>query len=289
MWRAALLIAALMPAPPARAESCFDGQLPGGPADAAWAETAARAAVRLVAALPDGRPFANASGIVVAGSGPPNRIVTAAHVVRVLSERRGAWLAVFSSRGVYLGRAQLAAQAAPGPAFGLANNGDAAGLRFGDAAVIEIVAFAPGAAAVYAGIAGVPLAHAQPRGLLEGMFAAPAGVDHGVSGSGVVAEGGLVGVMAFKALDPSMPLVAVTGGDAAHQLPPGAAAHRRTVRLPRQSVGYAQPMLDTALLAGLGAAGRAVGSRRAAGPVAVFVPGFVKDACVGFRGLMRPA
>ncbi len=280
MRRAALLLAAaLLAAPHARAASCFDGQLP----QAAWADAAAQSAVRLVAALPDGRPFATASGMVVAGSGAPNRILTAAHVVRTLDEHQGAWLAVYSSRGLYLGKARLAARAAPGPAFGLAGGGDAAGLRFGDAAVIEMAGFAPGAAAAYARIPGMPLARAQPRALLEGVFAKPAGVDHGVSGAGVVADGAIVGVMAFKALDQTMKMIPVSAGDAS------AKGGRRTVQLPREATGYAQPVIDAGLLAGLGAAGRTVGKERGtlAGPV--FVPGFIKNACIGFRGSMGPA
>jgi hypothetical protein len=278
----ALLTVLLALNAPARAATCFDGQLPQA-GNSGWAEQAAQAAVRLVAASPDGRPFVSASGMVVANSGSPNRILTAAHVVRALGEQRGAWLAVYSSRGVYLGSARLAARAAPGPAFGLVGGGDAVGLRFGDAAVIEMDAFAPRAAALYAGIAGVPLAPIQPRALLEGLFADPAGVDHGVSGSGVVADGAIVGVMAFKALDREMPSVAVLGGDA------GAAGGQRSVQLPLQAIGYAQPVIDAGLLAGLGAAGRAVGKDRAGGTLSVFVPGFVKNACVAFRASMRPA
>ena len=279
---AALAVALAVAVVPARAATCFDGQLVRAP----WAEIAARAAVRLVAALPDGQPFASASGMVVAGSGgPANRILTAAHVARTLQERSGAWLAVYSSRGRYLGRATLAARAAPGPAFGLAGGGDAIGLRFGDAAVLEMSAYAPGGAAAYAAIAGVRLAAVQPRGLLEGVFAAPAGVDHGVSGSGVVADGAIVGVVAFKALDRAMPMVATQGGDAERPWP----ARGRIVRLPRQATGYAQPVIDATVLGGLGAAGRAVGGARSAGRLAVFVPGFVQGACIGFRAVMAPA
>ena len=264
---------------PVAAATCFDGQLPAAP----WAEAAAQAAVRLVAALPDGRPFARASGMVVAGSGQPNRIITAAHVARTLQEQRGAWLAVYSSRGQYLGRATLAAQAAPGPAFGLVGAG-AIGLRFGDAAVLRMAGFSPEGAAAYAAIAGVRLGAHQPRGLLKGVFSVPAGVDHGVSGSGVVADGAIVGVMAFKGLDPTMPAVPVRGGDdSAWAGPP------RSIRLPRQSVGYAQPVIDTAILAGLGAAGQVVGGARTGGPLNVFVPGYVQGACVGFRASMGPA
>lgn len=279
--RAAML--ALLAAAPAQAASCFDGQLP----NTAWAEPAAQAAVRLVAMLPDGRAFANASGMVVADSaeGHGNRIITAAHVARTLQEQPGAWLAVYSSRGAYLGRAAVAAHAAPGPAFGLANGGDALGLRFGDAAVLEFSGFAPGGAAAYAAIAGLPLAPAQPRALLEGVFAAPAGLDHGVSGSGVVADGAIVGIVVFKALDPAMQLVSVSGGDATRPWP----AARRTIRLPRRATAYAQPVIDGGVLAGLGRAGRAVGKQRAAGALSVFVPGFVQDACVAFRARMGPA
>ncbi len=283
---AILLAAALLTPLAAQAASCFDGQLPAG---TPWAEAAAQAAVRLVAALPDGRPFATASGMVVAGSGSPNRMLTAEHVVRTLGEHKGAWLAVYSSRGRYLGRARLSAHAAPGPAFGLNLGGDAVGLRFGDAAVIEMAGFAPGAAAAYAAIAGLPLAAAQPRAMLEGVFAAPAGVDHGVSGAGVVADGQIVGVMAFKAVDKSMPLVSINAGDAVAPLKPGGPAGRRAVRLPREATGYAQPVIDGTLLAGLGEAGRAVGKERATDPIAVFVPGFIKNACIGFRGRMHPA
>jgi len=279
----ALLALALgLGGPRARAATCFDGQVPA----AAGAEAAAQAAVRLVAALPDGRPFARASGMVVAGSGGgANRILTAAHVARTLQEQPGAWLAVYSSRGRYLGRAGLAARAAPGPAFGLAGGGGATGLRFGDAAVLEMVAFAPGGAAAYAAIAGMPLAVRQPRGLLQGVFATPAGVDHGVSGAGVVAEGAIVGVMAFKALDRAMPTVPVRAGDDEA----GGAGPSRTVHLPRQAVGYAQPVTDASLLASLGAAGRSVSGARTAQRLAVFVPGFVQGACVGFRASMGPA
>lgn len=266
--------------PPARAATCFDGQLPSAP----WAETAARSAVRLVAALPDGQPFAHASGIVVADSGRPNRILTAAHVARTLQEHSGAWLAVYSSRGEYLGRAGLAARAAPGPAFGL-KGGGAVGLRFGDAAVLDMIGFAPGAATAYAGIPGVPLAARQPRGLLKGEFSIPAGVDHGVSGAGVVADGRIVGIMAFKALDRSMPNIPVRGGDDG----PDPAAGTLTVSLPRQAVGYAQPVIDSTILAGLGPAGRVVAGARTSATLGVFVPGFVKGACVGFRASMGPA
>lgn len=281
-----LLAASLLAPPAARAASCFDGQLPAG---AAWADTAAQSAVRLVAALPDGRPFATASGMVVAGSGMPNRMVTAAHVVRSLSEHAGAWLAVYSARGLYLGRAQLAARAAPGPAFGLKGGGDAIGLRFGDAAAIQMDSFAPGAAAAYAAIPGIPLAPVQPHAMLEGVFSVPAGVDHGISGAGVVADGAIVGVMAFKALDRTMPLVSVNAGDAVAALPHGEPPKPRAVRLPRQAIGYAQPVIDPALLAGLGAAGHAVGAPRGTAPLQVFVPGFIKSACIGFRGWMHPA
>jgi hypothetical protein len=269
---------------PARAATCFDGQVP----PAAWAEAAAQAAVRLAAVLPDGRAFASASGMVVADSavaGGGNRIVTAAHVVRTLRQQPGAWLAVYSSRGAYLGRAAPAAQAAPGPAFGLADGGDAVGLRFGDAAVLRMTGFAPGGARAYAAIAGLPLAPRQPRALLEGVFAAPAGVDRGVSGSGVVADGAIVGIVVFKALDRTMPIIAVSGGDASRPWP----AQARVVRLPREARAYAQPVIDSTVLAGLGAAGRAVGKRRAEGTLSVFVPGFVQNACVGFRARMGPA
>jgi hypothetical protein len=279
-----LLAALLLIATPASAATCFDGQAPR----AEWASRAAEAAVRLVAALPDGRAFANASGMVVAGSAGSagrNRILTAAHVARLLTEYPGAWLAVFSSGGRYLGRAELAARAAPGPAFGLGGGLDVVGLRFGDAAVLDMAAFAPGGAAAYAAIAGVPLAPRQPRALLQGAFSTPAGIDHGVSGAGVVADGFIVGVMAFKALDRAMPAVAIMAGDATSPPP----APRRNVRLPRQAEGFAQPVIDTSLLAALGAAGRAVGKIRATAAQPVFVPGFVSDACVGFRATMGPA
>jgi hypothetical protein len=176
-------------------------------------------------------------------------------------------------------------RAAPGPAFGLAGGGDAVGLRFGDAAVLEMTGFSRDGARAYAAIAGLPLAAQQPRALLEGVFAAPAGVDRGVSGSGVVADGAIVGIVVFKALDRAMPLVRVAGGDAARPWP----ASSRTVRLPREATGYAQPLVDTTVLAGLGAAGRVVGKDRAAGRLDVFVPGFVQNACVGFFASMGPA
>jgi hypothetical protein len=285
---AALALILLLAAVPAHATTCFAGQLPA----AAWAEAAAQAAVRLVAMLPDGRGFATASGMVVAGSGAPNRILTAAHVVRTLQEHAGAWLAVFSSGGRYLGEARLAARAAPGPAFGLATgggNGDAAGLRFGDAAAIAMTRFAQGGAAAYAAIAGLPLAPTQPGGLLEGVFTSPAGVEHGISGAGVVANGWIVGVMAFKATDDAMATVRVSAGDATATPPPRGPARLRAIRLPRQATGYAQPATDPALLAGLGSAGRSVGAQRTTGSLAVFVPGYVQDGCVGFRGRMHPA
>lgn len=278
----ALAVCALALATQARAATCFDGQLPR----TQWAATAAEAAVRLVAALPDGRSFANASGMIVAGSGGAggtNRILTAAHVARTLTEHPGAWLAVFSSAGRYLGRADLAARAAPGPAFGLGGGLDVVGLRFGDAAVLQMTGFAPGGGAAYAAIAGVPLAPRQPRALLEGQFATPAGIDHGVSGAGVVADGSIVGVMAFKALDRAMPDVAVQAGDA------DSATASRRVRLPREAEGFAQPVIDRSLLAALGAAGRAVQRVRSTAPSPVFVPGFVGNACIGFRATMGPA
>jgi len=281
---AALLFATLATAAPAQAGTCFDGQLPAAP----WAARAAEAAVRLVAALPDGRPFAFASGMVVAGSAAGtggNRILTAAHVARTLQEYPGAWLAVFGSDGRYLGRASIAARAAPGPAFGLAGSDGVVGLRFGDAAVLEMAAFAPDAAGAYAAIAGLPLAPLQPRALLAGRFAIPAGIDHGVSGAGVVADGAIVGVMAFKAQDRAMPAVSVTAGDAAGPAP---AAHR-VVKLPREADGFAQPVIDPSLLAALGSAGNSVAHTRAMAPLAVFVPGFVSSSCVGFRATMRPA
>jgi hypothetical protein len=280
---AVALVAATLAAP-ARAATCFDAQLPQTP----WAAQAAAAAVRLVASLPDGRPFASASGMVVAGSAATdghNRILTAAHVARTLQEHSGAWLAVFSSGGRYLGRAGLAAHAAPGPAFGLAGSDDVVGLRFGDAAVLEMLAFAPGGEATYAAIAGVPLAAHQPRALLQGQFARPAGVDHGVSGAGVVADGTIIGVMAFKAQDKSMPAVRIAGGDAARPPP----APSRTIKLPREAQGFAQPVIDPSLLAALGGAGRAVEHARAMAPLAVFVPGFISNACIGFRATMAPA
>ncbi len=283
MIRAALLAAALLAAPPAGAATCFDGQLP----PAAWAETAARAAVRVVAALPDGRSFANASGIVVADSGDDahatNRILTAAHVADLARAYAGAWLAVYSSRGLYLGRAEVTARASPGPAFGLAGR-EAIGLRFGDAAVLAMTAFVPGGRAAYAAITGVKLAPRQPRGLLRGDFSVPAGIDHGVSGSGVVADGQIVGVIAAKELDDTMRTVTVRGGDARD-----GTATPRPARLPRQATGYAQPVIDTGLLAGLGRAGRTVTRFRGTGRLAVFVPGFVQDVCVGFRASLGPA
>ncbi len=159
------------------------------------------------------------------------------------------------------------------------------GLRFGDAAVLHMAAFAPGGEAAYAAIAGVPLAPLQPRALLAGRFAEPAGIDHGVSGAGVVADGAIVGVIAFKALDRDMPAVSVTAGDAARPAP----AASRTVRLPRQADGFAQPVIDPTLLAALGAAGQSVGQARATAPLAVFVPGFVSSTCIAFRATMRPA
>jgi len=281
-----LVLATLALAAPAgaRAATCFDGQLP----QTQWAARAAEAAVRLVAAQADGQAFAAASGMVVAGSAGAtggNRILTAAHVARTLQEHPGAWLAVYASDGRYLGRATLAARAAPGPAFGLVGSDDVVGLRFGDAAVLEMAAFAPGAASAYAAIAGVPLAARQPRALLQGHFATPAGVDHGVSGAGVVADGAIVGVMAFKAQDHTMPAVAVIAGDAALPAP----APRRTVHLPREAEGFAQPVIDPSLLAALGRAGRMVERTRATAPVPVFVPGFISNACIGFRATMGPA
>ena len=277
-------LAALAFAAPARAATCFDGQVPNAP----WGPQAAEAAVRLIASLPNGQAFAAASGMVVAGSAQAageNRILTAAHVARTLGEHPGAWLAVFSSRGMYLGRADLAAHAAPGPAFGLVANDNFIGLRFGDAAVLRMAAFAPGGAAAYSAIAGVPLAPQQPRGLLEGRFVTPAGIDHGVSGAGVVSDGAIVGVMAFKAQDHAMPAVSVAAGDATSAAP----AARRTVRLPREAEGFAQPVIDPSLLAALGTAGQTVAHIRAVAPLAVFVPGFIKNACVGFRATMKPA
>jgi hypothetical protein len=292
--RLQILLAALALAAPALpatagAPTCFDGQLP----QTQWAARAAEAAVRLVAALPDGRAFAAASGMVVAGSataagngpGGGNRILTAAHVVRTLSEHPGAWLAVYASSGRYLGRAVLAARAAPGPAFGLVGSDDVVGLRFGDAAVLEMAAFAPGGAAAYAAIAGVPLAPRQPRALLQGRFATPAGIDHGVSGAGVVANGAIIGVMAFKAQDKTMPAVAILAGDAAAPAP----APQRTVHLPREAEGFAQPVIDAALLSALGQAGRSVEHTRDTAPLPVFVPGFISNACIGFRATMGPA
>jgi hypothetical protein len=280
----ALVLSLAALAAPARAATCFDAQLPQAP----WAAQAAAAAVRLVASLPDGRPFASASGMVVAGSaasGGHNRMLTAAHVARTLQEHQGAWLAVFSSGGRYLGRADLAARAAPGPAFGLAGGDDLVGLRFGDAAVLEMQAFAPGGEAAYAAIAGVPLAAHQPRALLQGEFTRPAGIDHGVSGAGVVANGTIIGVMAFKAQDTAMPEVRIAGGDAARPPP----APTRTIRLPREAQGFAQPVIDPTLLAALGGAGRAVEHARATTPLPVFVPGFISNACIGFRATMAPA
>jgi len=281
---AAMCLTALALASPARAATCFDAQLPATP----WGAQAAAAAVRLIAALPDGRPFAAASGMVVAGSGGANgsnRILTAGHVARTLTEHAGAWLGVYSSSGRYLGRAVLAARAAPGPAFGLAGSGRVVGLRFGDAAVLEMAGFAPDGAAAYADIAGMPLAPRQPRALLQGNFALPAGIDHGVSGAGVVADGAIVGVMAFKALDKTMPSIAIAAGDALHPAP----APARRVRLPREAQGFAQPVIDASLLAALGVAGRAVGRDRATAPLAVYVPGYISNACIGFRATMRPA
>jgi hypothetical protein len=281
---AAILLAGLALASPARAATCFDGQLPAVP----WAARAAAAAVRLVAALPDGKPFAAASGMVVADSAGPggrNRILTAAHVARTLQDQPGAWLAVFSSDGRYLGRAALAARAAPGPAFGLAGSNDVVGLRFGDAAVLEMTGYAPDGAAAFTAIAGMPLAPRQPRALLQGRFATPAGIDHGISGAGVIADGAIVGVMAFKAQDKAMPVVQVVAGDAARPPP----APGRTIHLPREAHGYAQPVIGASLLAALGAAGRAVQRTRATAPLSVFVPGFISNACIGFRATMGPA
>ena len=274
---------------PARAATCFDGQLPR----THWAAQAAEAAVRLVLAAADGRAFAFASGMVVADSGGqrgtnqsgPNRILTASHVARILQEHPGAWLAVYSSTGRYLGEAVLAARAAPGPAFGLHGNEDVVGLRFGDAAVLEMVAFSPGGRAAYAAIAGVPLAPRQPRALLAGRFAMPAGIDHGVSGAGVVANGAIVGVMAFGARDTDAPAVAVSAGDAAAPPP----APHRLIRLPREAEGFAQPVVDSSLLAALGPAGRTVERTRDTDRLAVFVPGFISSACIGFRATMGPA
>ncbi len=284
MIRACALAAALaLTGGAVHAATCFDSQLPPAP----WAEAAAEAAVRLVAATADGHAFAYASGMVVADSGRPNRILTAAHVMRIVREHPGAWLAVYSARGQYLGRALLVAQAAPGPAFGLGGggHGDARGLRLGDAAVLEMAGFAPGGEAAYAAIAGLKLAPRQPRGLLEGVFATPAGVDHGVSGAGVVVDGAIVGVMVFKARDVTMVAHAVRGGDAEAAWP-GAP---RAISLPREATGYAQPVTDTTLLARLGAAGRGVSLASGADRLAVFVPAFVHGACIGFRARMGPA
>ena len=73
------------------------------------------------------------------------------------------------------------------------------------------------------------------------------------------------GVMAFKVRDPGMALVAVHGCDAA-------GSGRSTVRLPRESVGYAQPVVGDGLRAVLGAAGRAVGPAQASAPLSVSWP-----------------
>ncbi len=278
---ALLFVAAAAASSPAAA-TCFDGQIPPAP----WAAAAARAAVRVMLVRADGRPFGAASGVVVAGSGTTSdandRLLTAGHVVRDLRAQPGGWIAIYDSAGIYLGTATSAALGSPGPAFGLVGAVQPGGLHFGDVAVLRMSAFTPEGAPAFAAIAGLPLARAQPPGLLRGEVSVPAGIDPGVSGAGVIGpDGGLLGVMAFKEKDDAPPVEVLAGRDDG--------GGRMRVRLPRHAVAYATPLADRAILAALNAAGRRVARGSRPWRAQVLVPAYLKGACVAFRAVMGPA
>lgn len=274
-WMALLLLPALAHA------NCFNGQLP----QPEWGQAAAASSLRLVLMQPNGQPFGAASGVVVASSGtsrdPGNRVLTAGHVVREVARVPGAWLAAWSSDGVFLGRLETVAEASPGPASRLSAHNVPGGLRSGDAAVLRMAAPSPDGARLYPAIPGLRLAQRQPTGLLVGEFRTPAGIDPGASGAGAIAsDGTLLGVTAFKAIDRTASRVQLLEPDAA-----GGPA--RLIRLPEQAQGYATTLADPAILAALGQAGQ-VG--RARGPLRlhVTVPAYVAGACVVFRAAMGP-
>ena len=261
--------------------SCFSGQLP----QPDWGQAAAASSLRLELMQSNGQRFGSASGVVVASSGtsgdPADRVLTAGHVVREVARMPGAWLAAWSSGGVFLGRLETAAEASPGPAFRLSAHNVPGGLRFGDAAVLRMAAPSADGARLYPAIPGLRLAPRQPTGLLVGEFRTPAGIDPGASGAGVIAsDGTLLGVMAFKAIERTASRVQLLEPDAAGGPP-------RMIRLPEQGRGYATTLADPAILAALGQAGQ-VG--RARGPLRlhVTVPAYVAGACVVFRAAMGP-
>lgn len=261
--------------------NCFNGQIP----HPEWGRAAAASSLRLVLMQPSGQPFGAASGVVVASSGtsgdPSNRVLTAGHVVREVAGVRGAWLAAWSSDGVFLGRLEVAAEASPGPVARLSASNFSSG-RFGGAAALRLAEPSTDGARLYPAIPGLRLAQRQPSGLLAGEFGTPAGLDPGAAGAGVIAsDGTLLGVVAFKAVDRTASRVQLLEPDTA-----GGPA--RLIRLPDHAPGYATTLADPAILAALGRAGQ-VG--RARGPLRlhVTVPAYVAGACVVFRAAMGPA
>ena len=264
------LLAALVLAPASVRASCFDGQM----TQAAWSAAAASSTLRLVAMRADGKALGSASGVVVAGSGAPARVLTAGQVAR---DAAGGWIAAWSSSGAYLGRLERAAESAPRPVARLSARAMPPGVRGGDIAVLRMAQSSADGARLYAAIPGLPLAPRQPAGLLTADVTDPGGVDAGASGAGVIgADGRLLGVLLARAAGRATPRVDVRAG-------------LRTVRLPLRALAFAMPLADPAVLAALGPAGAGIAQARAAPQQPATILGYAGGGCVVFRAAMGPA
>lgn len=276
MKRLALLAALLLPG--TAQATCFDGQLP----QATWAAAAAASSLRLLLMGPDGRVAGTASGVVVAASGAPGRVLTAGQVLRDAARTPGGWIAAWSSSGSYLGRLERAAEASPNPARRLSAQVMPSGVRAGDVAVLRMAEFSADGARLYASIPGLSLARRQPVGVLAAEVSEPAGFDPGASGAGVIGtDGRLLGIALAKATGRSAPRVDVQAGDAA-------GGRARNVRLPLSATAYAMPLADPAILAALGPAGDGIAQARGPLREQATIPAYAAGGCVVFRAAMGP-
>lgn len=272
-WLAALLLPGVAQA------SCFEGQLP----QAEWAAAAAASALRLLVTQPGGKVSATASGVVVASSGAPNRVLTAGQVVRDAAAVPDSWIAAWSSSGRYLGRMEAAAaEASQRPAPRLSAQVTPSGVRAGDVAVLRMTQLSADGARLYGAIPGLPLAPRQPVGILAATVSDPAGLDLGAAGAGVIGEnGGLLGVALPRAVGRAAPRADVQVGDAG-------GGRSRSVRLPLSAAAYAMPLSDPAILTALGHAGAGVAQARGPLRQRATILGYAGGGCVVFRAAMAP-
>lgn len=272
IWLAALLLPGIAHA------TCFEGQLP----QAEWAAAAAASSLRLVVTQPGGRVSATASGIVVAASGAPDRVLTAGQVLRDAAAVPGGWITAWSSSGAYLGRLERAASASPRAAPRLSAQVMPSGVRVGDVVALRMTQFSDAGARLYAAIPGLPLALRQPVGVLAAEVRDPAGLDSGALGAGVIGEDGrLLGVALPRPVGRAAPRVDVQAGDVA-----GGRSH--SVRLPLSATAYAMPLSDPALLAALGRAGAGIAQARGPLRERATIPAYAGGGCVVFRAAMGP-